>query len=239
MAPCERAGASCHSGRGAFRLIAVRAVEGRRDRLVVALAGVLSVVVISVRHEAVFLAPESDRGPLGVGGEVPACTLGFAAGASGVEVDTCRRILSRQAVRRRDTAVSQLRGVYDVLVLGIPKAGDLLPVDDKSRVGAVVAAGQHVAVLKFRDIHHNGRQIRVVHKDFIVRAHAFECQTGKIKVCHCCVLLFDYSMLQSTSVTSPMSSGFCSLRILSWFMPSSPPSARGSVPSSVWIGVSV
>ena len=215
MAPCKRAGAGCHSGRSAFWLIAVRAIEMCRDRLVIALAGVLTVVVVSVRHEAVLFAPEGDRGPLGVSGEVPACTLGFTARASGVEVDTCRRILSWQTVRCRDTAVSQLRGVYDVLVLGVPKAGDLLPVDDKGRVGAVVSTGQHVAVFKFRDIHHNGRQICVVHKDFIVRAHAFECQTGKIKVCHCCVLLFDYSMLQSTSVTSPMSSGFCSLRILS------------------------
>ena len=190
MAPCERAGASCHSGRGAFRLIAVRAVEARRDRLVVALAGVLSVVVIPVRHEAVLFTPEGDRGPLGVGGEVPACALCLAAGAGGVKVNVCRRILARQTVRCRDTAVGQLGGVYDVLVLGVPKSGDFLPVYNKSRVGAVVAAGQHVAVLKFRDIHHNGRQIRVVHKNFIVRAHAFECQTGKIKVCHCHVLLF-------------------------------------------------
>ena len=239
MAPCERAGAGRDMCGGSFRLIAVRAIESRRDRLVITFAGVFAVVIVTVRHEAVLFTPESDRGPLGVGGEVPACALCLAAGAGGVKVNVCRRILARQTVRCRDTAVGQLGGVYDVLVLGIPKAGDLLPVDDKSRVGAVVAAGQHVAVLKFRDIHHNGRQIRVVHKDFIVRAHAFECQTGKIKVCHCCVLLFDYSMLQSTSVTSPMSSGFCSLRILSWFMPSSPPSARGSVPSSVWIGVSV
>ena len=238
MAPCERAGASCHSGRGAFRPIAVRAVEARRDRLVVALAGVLSVVVIPVRHEAVLFAPEGDRGPLGVGGEVPACALCLAAGASGVKVNVCRRILARQAVRCRDTAVGQLGGVYDILVLGVPKAGDLLPVYDKCGVGAVVAAGQHVAVLKFGDIHHNGRQIRVVHKDFIVRAHAFECQTGKIKVCHCHVLLFVYSILQSTSVTSPMSSGFCSLCTV-LFMPSPLPSARGSAPSSVWIGVSV
>ena len=183
VAPCERAGAGCHAA-------SASAVRRLRDRLVIAFAGVFAVVVVTVGHEAVLFAPESDRGPLCISGEVPAVALGLAAGAGGVKVDIDGRILAGQTVRRRHVVAFGIdRGVDDVLVLGVVEAGNLDAVHDKSGVDRVVAAGQHVAVLKCRDIHQHGREIGFVHLDRVGRAHAFECQHGKIKICHCHVLV--------------------------------------------------
>ena len=39
------------------------------------------------------------------------------------------------------------------LILAVVKAGDFHTVDDKSRVSAVISAGEYVRVLKLRDIH--------------------------------------------------------------------------------------
>ena len=187
VAPCERAGASCYAA-GAGD--AVFGVFMERDRLVVAFSGVLAVVVVAVGHEAVLFAPEGDCGPLCISGEVPAVAFGFAASAGGVKVNIMRRILAGQAVRRRHVVTFGVDCcVYDVLVLGVVEAGDLDAIHDKGGVDRVVAAGQHVAVLKCRDIHQHGGEIGVVHLDRVVRAHAFECQHGKIKICHCHVLL--------------------------------------------------
>ena len=194
VAPRQRAGAGCHAAGFPF------AVLVGRHGLVVAFAGVLPVVVVTVGKEAVFLAPEGDRGPLGVCAEVPAVALGLAGVPCRVKVNACRWILGGQAIRHALVVVG--------LILAVPEALDLLAVHNEGRVDRVVAAGQHFAVLKGGNIHHDGRQVGVVHHDGVVRADRFYCQIGEIKICHFRVLLSVYSTLQRISFTSAMSRSF-------------------------------
>ena len=219
VAPRDRAGTGCDScDLAAF-------VVGRHG-LVIAFAAIFTVVVVTIREEAVLLAPESDRGPFRVSAQVPACALGLAACACAVEVDTCGRIFARQAVRY---------GVVNLgLILAVVKAGNFHAVDNEGRVGAVISAGEHVRVLKLRDIHQNGREIGVVCLDDVVRADHFYCQICEVKICHFLVLLSAYSMLQRISFTSAMSSGFF-VRSTVWRLVS----PDSSAPSSGSIGVSV